>query len=109
MVNDFVFFQPVKIIFGMNRVSDLDNVLDSLGAERCMLVCDAFFAEKGRKLMQDNSRIVGVFSDVEPNPQLSGAAEVARMCRELGADSVIGLGGGSSIDTAKFDAAIAPL
>lgn len=107
MVNDFVFFQPVKIVFGMGRMAALDSVLESLGVERCVLVCDAFFAEKGRELMEQNDRVVGLFSNVQPNPQLSGAADAARLCSAQQADSVIGLGGGSSIDTAKFAAAIA--
>ena len=44
---------------------------------------------------------------MEQNPQLSGAAEAVRIARQAGADALIGIGGGSSLDTAKFAAAIA--
>ncbi len=107
MVKDFLFYQPVKIIFGMGKMAVINDVLAEMGIERCVLVCDSFFAAKGRELMQSNSRIVDVFSDVEPNPQLSGASQVAKLCRQHDAQAVIGLGGGSSIDTAKFAAATA--
>jgi alcohol dehydrogenase len=45
---------------------------------------------------------------VEQNPQLSGIEETVRLCREQEAQAVIGIGGGSSLDTAKFAAAVAP-
>ena len=106
MVNDFLFYQPVKIFFGMGKMAVINDVLEALGIERCVLVCDTFFAAKGQELMNANSRIVDLFAKVEPNPQLAGANEVAELCRKHNAQAVIGLGGGSSIDTAKFAAAI---
>lgn len=107
MVKDFLFYQPVKIIFGMGKMAAINDVLEELGIERCVLVCDSFFASKGQELMERNSRIVALFSGVEPNPQLAGASTAAELCRAHNAEAVIGLGGGSSIDTAKFAAAIA--
>lgn len=47
-----------------------------------------------------------VFGGVEQNPQLSGVEETVKLAREHGADAIIGIGGGSAIDTAKFAAAI---
>lgn len=107
MVPDFDFYQPVRIIFGMGKMAVLDDVLSLLGIEKCVLVCDTFFKEKGAALQRDNPRIAAVYAGVEPNPQLSGADYVAGLCRRHGADAVVGLGGGSSMDTAKFAAAIA--
>jgi len=106
MVKDFLFYQPVKIFFGMGKMASLNDVLEALEVERCVLVCDSFFAAKGKELMDANPRIVDLFAKVEPNPQLAGANEVAEMCRKHDAQAVIGLGGGSSIDTAKFASAI---
>ena len=106
MVNDFLFYQPVKIFFGMGKMAVINDVLEALGIERCVLVCDTFFAAKGQELMNANPRIVDLFAKVEPNPQLAGANEVAELGRKHNAQAVIGLGGGSSIDTATFAAAI---
>ena len=38
MVNDFVYYQPVKIVFGMGKMAALNEVLESLEIERCVLV-----------------------------------------------------------------------
>lgn len=106
MVRDFVYTQPVKIVFGPGKLAGLDGILSELDVRRAVLVTDAFFSEQGERLMEENDRIVGLFSGIEPNPQLRGAARIAELCRERDAEAVIGLGGGSAIDSAKFAAAI---
>ena len=55
-----------------------------------------------------NPAIAGIFAEVEANPQLAGAEQTALLARSCGADTIIGCGGGSAMDTAKFAAAIAP-
>mgnify|MGYP002710988326 FL=1 len=107
MVSNFLFYQPVKIFFGEGKLAKLDEVLAQMGIERAVLVCDSFFAAKGQALCENSSRIHAVFAGVEPNPQLSGAKAAVELCRQHNAQAVIGMGGGSSIDTAKFTAAIA--
>ena len=42
-----------------------------------------------------------VFDKVLPNPLLSHVREAAALCRAEGCDFVVGLGGGSPIDSAK--------
>ena len=107
MAESFIYSQPVKIFFGEGSFDTLPDVLAELGSRRCVIVCGRHFAPEAEKLCAEESAIVGVFGQVEQNPQLSGAAETARLCHELNADTIIGIGGGSSIDTAKFAAAIA--
>ena len=107
MAESFIYAQPVRIFFGEGSFAKLPDVLDELGSKRCVIACGRHFAPEAEKLRAGTGAIVGVFGAVEQNPQLSGAAETARLCRELGADTVIGIGGGSSLDTAKFAAAIA--
>lgn len=107
MVSNFTFYQPVKILFGMGRFSDLSGVLNELGLDAVVLVCDAFFAPKAKEIQEKCASVKTVFAGVEPNPQLSGAKEAAKLARAYGAQAIIGMGGGSSIDTAKFAAATA--
>ena len=108
MANDFIYAQPVKIFFGEGSFDRLDAVLDELKVRRAVLVCGRHFAAEASLLQKKIPQICAVFSDVEPNPQLSGAAEAAALARKHEADAVIGVGGGSAMDTAKFAAAIVP-
>lgn len=107
MGNEFVYAQPVKIFFGAGKFGMLGAVLDELKAERCVVACGRHFAPTALAMTEKEPRICAVFGGVEQNPQLSGVIETARLARENAADTVIGIGGGSAIDTAKFAAAIA--
>ena len=107
MAHEFVYTQPVKIFFGEGKFAQLGSVLEELGVQRCVIACGRHFAPEAKAMQEKDSRIVAVFGEVEQNPQLSGVIETARLCREFDADAVLGVGGGSSIDTAKFAAAIA--
>ena len=107
MANEFIYTQPVKIFFGAGKFAALGDVLTELGVRKCVIACGRHFAPTARAMQEKDARICAVFSGVEQNPQLSGVIETTRLAREVGADAVLGVGGGSAIDTAKFAAAIA--
>ncbi len=107
MLNNFIYSQPVKIWFGAGKLRELSAVLDELSCSRCVIACGKHFAPVAETLRTAEPRISAVFDGVEQNPQLSGVIQVTALAREHQADTVIGIGGGSSIDTAKFAAAIA--
>ncbi|MGI6004499.1 MAG: iron-containing alcohol dehydrogenase [Christensenellales bacterium] len=50
---------------------------------------------------------VAYFDGIEPNPSCESIDEAAQVAREMGADCVIGLGGGSVMDAAKMVACLA--
>ena len=107
MINSFFYEQPVKIHFGWDKLKEIESVLDEIAAEKCVIVCGKSSLERAERLMNDSGRICGIFSDIRPNPLLSGAAETAELIKKHGADTVIALGGGSAIDSAKYSAACA--
>ena len=104
---EFFYTQPVRIWFGAGQFDRLGEILNELGLKHCVAVCDPFLKIKLEALSTQNKAICAVFSGVEENPQLSGVEAVIRLIRETGADGVIGVGGGSTMDTAKFSAAAA--
>ena len=104
---EFIYSQPVKIYFGAGKFELLGQILKELGLRRCVAVCDPFLSPRLDALREKIPAIVGVYADVQPNPQLSGAAATAALIREREADGVVAVGGGSTLDTAKFAAAIA--
>ena len=108
MANEFIYAQPVKIWFGEGKFAQLSAILEELRIERAVLVCGRHFAPDAQAMMASDKRFVALFSQVEQNPQLSGIEETVRLCRAHDAQAVIGIGGGSSMDTAKFAAAVAP-
>ncbi len=108
MINSFVYSQPVKIFFGAGEFGKLSERLAGLGLERCVVVCGRHFAPRAQKLCGEISSLCAVYGEVEQNPQLSGVIETVKLARQHNADAIIGIGGGSAIDTAKFAAAIAP-
>lgn len=107
MADNFIYSQPVKIYFGEGKFESLGDVLEEFGISSCVVACGRHFAAEAEKLKEKVPAICAIFGEVEQNPQLSGIVETARLARECNAQAVIGIGGGSSLDTAKFAAAIA--
>ena len=44
---------------------------------------------------------VSVYHDVKPNPTIQNVMDGVEVCKKIGADLIVAIGGGSSIDTAK--------
>lgn len=107
MIDAFRSFLPVDVHFGCGALSELPALLESISSNVLVLVCDRFFADFGAALQKKIPAIAAVFSDVEPNPQLSGVETVVSLMKSTGATAVAAIGGGSAIDTAKYAAACA--
>ena len=107
MALEFLYRQPVKIRFGTGSIQSLGEEIRTLGASRCLVVCDRFLRTTVEAMQKEIPEIAAVFSDVEENPKLSGVIEATRLAREAQVDAIVGVGGGSTMDTAKFTAAIA--
>ncbi len=107
MALEFLYTQPVKIRFGTGAVSELGEHLRALGASRCLVVFDRFLRERVEAMQRSIPEIAAIFSDVEENPQLSGVNAAIALIRAYKLDAVVGIGGGSTMDTAKFAAAVA--
>lgn len=108
MALEFLYTQPVKIRFGVGAISELGKQLKELGASRCLVVCDRFLRGRVEQMQSEIPEIAAIFSDVEENPQLSGVNASIALIRAHRLTAVVGIGGGSTMDTAKFAAAIAP-
>ena len=78
----------------------------SLNGHRIFLVCDPILAKLGltentAALLREKDFEVAIHADVEPEPRVESVLAAAEQARAFGADCVIGIGGGSSLDTAK--------
>ena len=107
MALEFLYTQPVKIRFGTGASKELGSLLCELGASRCLVVCDRFLRARAEAMQAEIPQVCAIFSDVEENPQLSGVNAALSLIREKNLDAVVGIGGGSTMDTAKFASAVA--
>ena len=100
-------FQPrTRVIFGHGAIEHLGPVARELGLRRPLLVADRGLVAAGhvesaaRRLRQAGIDVV-TFHDFDANPDTAMIEAGRRFAAPLGIDSLIGLGGGSSLDCAK--------
>lgn len=86
-------------------------LFDGLGAKRVMLLSDAGLKEAGlvEKIINifntmpsgNLPKLVGVFTDVAPDATCKSINQALAYAREVSADSILAVGGGSVMDAAK--------
>ena len=101
------FFCPVKLMAGEQALEQLPDALRGLGAGRPLLLTDKGVSGSGlatllADVMAEGALPVAAIWDEIPADSSTAVVErIARHYRELGCDSLLALGGGSVIDTAK--------
>ncbi len=105
-MKEFNYCQPTDIKFGQGRVGEIGQIVSEWG-KRCLLVTVPIFPDfealirKVKQSLEESGIAVAHFDEVIPNPTTEVVSDGTRMARSHNADVVIGLGGGSSMDTAK--------
>ena len=91
-------------IFDHGAIKRLGKTLASFKITKAFLVTDPGIKHAGLldKVLEHIDVDVEVFADTEPNPTEAQAIKVAQQYRESGANGIIALGGGSSMDLAKI-------
>ncbi len=110
---NFNYFIPTKIIFGAGRLDELGEL--ELPGKKALVVISAGgsmrrhgYLDRVLSLLRKKGVQWVVFDKILPNPVLTHVEEGAELCRKEGCDFILGLGGGSSIDSAKAVAVAAP-
>ncbi|WP_456330451.1 iron-containing alcohol dehydrogenase [Archaeoglobus sp.] len=98
MDESFEFF-CVRIVFGWGRLCSLEEEVERLKGRKVIFIVDR--AVKKFVEEQDFSFDYEVFSDVEPEPEISVVDEIVD---QFTFDTVVGVGGGSTLDVAKLTA-----
>ena len=102
---NFIFWCPTKVVFGENTALDVAIEVENLKCKKALIVTDKDLAkntdipQRIKKALGNLS--VGIFSDVEADSGIHIVNQGAKVGRELGADCLVSVGGGSAIDTAK--------
>src|SRR6267143_1580282 len=97
---------PTRIVYGRGSIKELPGELKRVGASRPLLVTDKGILQAGllrfvMPLLDQAGVKAQVFSDFEANPTDRDALRGIEAFRSANADSVLGVGGGASLDMAK--------
>jgi alcohol dehydrogenase class IV len=98
--------QPQIIRFGVGALNTLADEANKLGGKRAIIVTDPGVYQSGlvgpvKEQLSKAKLSVEVFSEAEPEPTLTKLNAAAKELRKGNYDLLVGLGGGSSMDTAK--------
>ncbi|MCG8670094.1 MAG: iron-containing alcohol dehydrogenase [Pseudomonadales bacterium] len=108
MAKDYYeFFCPVKIVAGLKALEHVPYELSSHGSSNPLIITDKGVRSVGlvdhvtKAMDAAQVSVAGIYEDVPPDSSTSVVTQCARYYREQGADSIVAIGGGSVIDTAK--------
>lgn len=100
-------FQPrTRLIFGVNAIDRCGEIIRELGVRKALLVTDAGIVAAGHadrlvKSLAADGVVATVFDKVRENPTTRDVDACLSVARQAEIGALIGLGGGSSMDTAK--------
>src|SRR5437867_5935996 len=100
-------YQPrTRLVFGLDSVERAGELARGLGAKVVLVVTDpgivtAGHAHRVEHVLQSCGLGVVVFDQVRENPTTRDVDKCLQVAQSAGVDTIVGLGGGSSMDTAK--------
>jgi len=100
----FSFHIPTKIVFGEGALKETVKEMDGLGMRKALVVTDVTLKDNSmvKSLMSIlGERGAGLFAEAIPDSSLEVVRRGAGSFRKTGADGIISIGGGSTMDTAK--------
>ena len=97
---------PGKIRFGVGALDTLGDEATKLAAKHVLIVTDPGVYQAGlidpvKEKLSKAKLSVDIFSEAEPEPTFPKLNAAAAQLRKEGYDLLVGVGGGSSMDTAK--------
>ena len=103
----FNYYMPTKIYFGKGSLSDLKGFANTFGSRAMVVIGKSGimkklgYLDKVCNILKEKSVDFTVYDGIAPNPIDENINEAAKICKEKNIDFIIGLGGGSTIDSAK--------
>ena len=100
-------YQPrTRIVFGVNVVERAGALASEIGAKKILLVTDpgivaARHAARMRDVLESAGLEVTFYDKARENPTTECVNSCVAVVKAAGIDTIVGLGGGSAMDTAK--------
>ena len=104
----YTFSSIERILFGVNAVAQLGAEAKQLDVgKHCLIITDqgikkAGLVEKASKPLKNEDFHVEIYDKTMPEPTIESVQAAADYARKTKVDFIVGLGGGSSMDTAKI-------
>ena len=107
MIQDYVQYNPSKIIFGKGAENNVAEEIKSHGGTRVLIHFDAgdFITPLIKKIhtqLEEAGLTVFELGGVVPNPKVSLMKEGCKLVRENDVDFILAVGGGSTMDSSKY-------
>lgn len=101
-----LFMAPERVIFGCGTAGDTGTYARQLGGKKALLVADETIAAlEAFQTIEQSLRAEGIdyylYTESDVNPTDTQIDRGGQIYREQGCDVIIGVGGGSNLDTAK--------
>lgn len=105
-MNTYQVMLPARVVFGVGSLDILGDEAGKVGAGNALIVTDPGVYKAGlidpvRERLSKAGLSVDVFSEAEPEPTATRLNAVAKELGQGSYDLLVGIGGGSSMDTAK--------
>lgn len=103
----YEFYNPVKIISGRKALENIPHELETMQVHTPMIVTDKGVVDNGLldivlNCMKGSGITIGViYADTPPDSSIVAVNKAAELFKANNCDSIIAVGGGSVIDTAK--------
>lgn len=105
-MNSFEFVLPTRIKFGEGVSATVADEIKAMGNKKPMIVTDKGLIAAGvvgkiEEVLKAGGVEYTIFDGIEPNPRDTTVQKAYEQAKADGNDSMIAIGGGSSMDTAK--------
>ena len=92
--------------FGKGAREELAGEIQKRGFKKVFLVSDKSLVEAGvtakvEEVLNKANIPYDLYDEIKPNPTIKNVTDGVKACKNSGADLIVAVGGGSSIDTAK--------
>lgn len=107
MSNMYSLFHTNKVIGGTGSIQQIADIVESFQAKKTVIITDsgvfnAGLIDKPKSILENNGIEVHIIHDTPPEPPLNKVQEIYQVAKALNSQVIIGIGGGSAMDTAKL-------
>ena len=97
---------PSIMQIGSGAIKELGNIMNNMGYKNPLIITDSMMIELGyisrlEEILKSKNIIADIFKDTIPEPTVKSIQNGVNKVKEGNYDSIIALGGGSPIDSAK--------